>query len=48
MKSQHRFWTAILLLVALGFAGCLEEATQERVPASGQSGQESQQQNAGG
>jgi hypothetical protein len=48
MKSQHVFWTTILLLVALGLGGCLEEATQERVPVPGQTSQRPQQQEAGG
>jgi hypothetical protein len=47
MKSQNVFWTATLLLVALGFGGCLEEATQERGIVPGQTSQESQQQEAG-
>jgi hypothetical protein len=44
MKSHHMFWTTILLLLALGFGGRLEEATQERGPVPGQTSQESQQQ----
>ena len=47
MKSQNVFWTAALLLVALGIGGCLVEATQQDGPASQQSSQEPQQQEAG-
>jgi hypothetical protein len=47
MKSPNIFWTATLLLVALGIGGCLEEATQERGPVPGQTSQQPQQQEAG-
>jgi hypothetical protein len=40
------FWTALLLLAALGFGGCLEEAIQQQGPTSGQSNQEPQEQEA--
>ena len=36
MKSQRRFWTTVLLLVALGFSGCLEKAVQEQGSTSSQ------------
>ena len=46
MKSQYKFWTAILLLVALTIGGCLEEAVQEQGSTTGQSSQQSQEQEA--
>jgi hypothetical protein len=36
MKSQSVFWTATLLLVALGISGCLVEATQQEGPTAQQ------------
>jgi uncharacterized protein HemX len=46
MKSQHTFWTAILLLVALTIGGCLEEAVQEQGLTTKQSNQLLQEQDA--
>jgi hypothetical protein len=48
MKKQNGFWTAVLLMVALGIGGCTLELTQEEGPTTGQNSQEPQEQEAGG
>lgn len=47
MKSQNAFWTAILLLAALGIGACSPELTQQEGPAAEQSTQEPQEQGSG-